>query len=80
MPQWDKFREKLDSRQADNNIDFKDMQNYLRHLGFVERVKGDHFIFEREDVEEIINLQPDGNKCKAYQIRQARKVLSGNDL
>ena len=27
------------------------------------------------DVEEIINLQPDGNKAKPYQVRQIRNII-----
>lgn len=80
VPKWDKFRETLMSGQADNNIDFRDMRRYLLHLGFVERIRGAHHIFERDDIEEIINLQPDGSQCKGYQIRQARKVLLANGL
>ena len=30
----------------------------LGHLGFAHRVRGDHFIFTKDNVEEIINIQP----------------------
>ncbi len=46
----------------------------MRSLGFSERVRGDHHIFTRNDVEEIINLQPLGSKAKAYQVKQVRGV------
>lgn len=32
-------------------------------------------IFTREDVAEILNLQPKGNKAKPYQVRQVRHVI-----
>ena len=40
------------------------------------RTKGDHHIFYREGIEEIVNLQPlkDG-KAKAYQVRQVREII-----
>jgi hypothetical protein len=44
-------------------------------LGFAERVRGSHHIFTRVDVAEILNLQPKGNKAKAYQVKQVRSVI-----
>jgi len=40
------------------------------------RIKGDHHIFYKEGIEEIVNLQPlkDG-KAKAYQVKQVRGVI-----
>ena len=45
-------------------------------LGFVERIKGDHHIFTKAGVVEIINLQPlkDG-RAKAYQVKQVRGII-----
>jgi hypothetical protein len=60
---------------SDNNIDFNDLCALLRHLSFVERVRGDHHIFTREDIREIINLQPRGGKAKAYQVKQVREII-----
>jgi hypothetical protein len=39
------------------------------------RIKGDHHIFTREDIEEILNLQPKGSQAKPYQVRQVRQAL-----
>ncbi len=55
---------------ADANIRFSDLCALLNHLGFAERVRGDHHIFTRADVAEILNLQPRGDKAKAYQVKQ----------
>jgi len=60
---------------SDNNIDFNDLCGLLRHLGFAERIRGDHHIFTREDVQEIINLQPRKGKAKAYQVKQVREII-----
>jgi len=47
----------------------------MNNLGFEERIKGDHFIFTMNGVEEIINLQPNMDKAKAYQVRQVRNII-----
>lgn len=39
------------------------------------RIKGDHFIYYKVGVAEIINIQPDGNKAKAYQVKQIRGLI-----
>jgi HicA toxin of bacterial toxin-antitoxin, len=60
---------------ADANVSFSGMVNVLLSLGFTERVRGDHHIFTRPGVVEILNLQPNGNKCKPYQVKQVRNVI-----
>jgi hypothetical protein len=60
---------------ADANIRFGDLCALLEHLGFDERVRGDHHIFTRDGVREILNLQPRGDKAKAYQVKQVRGVI-----
>jgi len=44
-------------------------------MGFQERIRGSHRIFRKQDVEEKIILQKEGNKAKAYQVRQVRNIL-----
>jgi len=61
--------------QADNNISFSDLCSLLAHLGFAMRIKGDHHIFHKTGVVEIINLQPNGNQAKAYQVKQVRNLI-----
>jgi hypothetical protein len=65
---------------ADSNIRFGDLRTLLTHLGFAERIRGDHHIFTRDGVEEILNLQPRDNMAKAYQVKQVRKVLTSHGL
>ncbi len=50
--------------QSDANIPFEGLRNLLLRLGFDERIRGDHHIFTKEGVEEILNLQPKGSKAK----------------
>lgn len=61
--------------QSDANIAFTDLSGLLHTLGFSERIKGDHHIFFRNGVEEILNLQPKGGKAKVYQVKQVRAVI-----
>ena len=65
---------------ADANIRFGDLCALLHHLGFAERIRGDHHIFTRESVAEILNLQPRGGKAKAYLVKQVRGVLTSYGL
>jgi len=43
---------------ADRNIRFQDLRKLLSDFGFDERIKGDHHIFHKSGIEEIINIQP----------------------
>ena len=60
---------------SDANISFTEMVNLLATLGFQQRVRGSHHIFSRSGVEEILNLQPRGARCKPYQVKQVRSVI-----
>ena len=75
MGKYSKLKEKILTGSSDGNIEFAELCQLLTHLGFDERVKGDHHIFTREDVVEIINLQPKGNNAKQYQVKQVRSIL-----
>lgn len=63
------------SGKSDANIDFADLCFLLSKFGFDERIKGSHHIFTKDDVEEIINIQPVGSKAKAYQVKQVRNLI-----
>ena len=75
MPPVRKIIDAILSGARDNNIAFADLQRVLLSLGFKCRVKGDHFIYWQSGIDEIINIQPDGNKAKAYQVKQVRAVI-----
>ena len=59
----------------DKNIKFRDLQKLLDMLGFEKRIKGDHFIYFFENLPENINIQPNGNMAKPYQVKQVRNFL-----
>ena len=61
--------------KSDANIRFEDLQLLLDHLGFTERIRGDHHIYTREGIDEILNLQPRGALAKPYQVKQVRNVI-----
>lgn len=63
------------SGQSDANIRFTDLRNLLISKGFNERIKGDHFIYKRPDVPDRVNIQPNGNKAKVYQVKQIRQIF-----
>ncbi len=59
----------------DKNVLFSDLRSLLSWLGFDCRVKGDHFIYTKSGVDEIINIQPNGGKAKPYQVKQVREII-----
>ena len=67
--------ERILKGNSDANIRFSDLRGLLLRLGFDERIKGDHHIFTREGVAEILNLQPKKSMAKPYQVKQVRRVL-----
>lgn len=71
-----KVLEKILTGLSDKNIRFSELRNLILSLGFDERIKGDHHIFTKAGVAEIINLQPlkDG-RAKAYQVKQIRSII-----
>ena len=70
-----KLLEKIVSGRADANIAFDGLCHLLQRLGFAERIKGSHHIFDQAGVEEILNLQPHGSLAKPYQVKQVRGVI-----
>lgn len=76
MSQYEKILLAILSGTRDNAISFSDLQTVLKRLGFQCRVRGDHFIYTRDGVEDIINIQPTGNnKAKPYQVKQIRSLI-----
>lgn len=75
MGQHEKLTQSILSGRQDRNILFSDLSSVLDRLGFDCRVRGDHFIFTKDGVEEIVNIQPIGNKAKSYQVKQVREII-----
>ena len=60
---------------SDSNIAFSALSQLLKSLDFEERIRGDHHIFTKDGVEEILNLQPKLSKAKPYQVKQIRNLI-----
>jgi predicted RNA binding protein YcfA (HicA-like mRNA interferase family) len=75
MSKYEKLYEHIIMRRSDANVPFDSLCILLKRLGFDERIKGDHHIFTREDVEEILNIQPKEGKGKPYQVKQVRDII-----
>ena len=58
MTRFDKITDKILRGTSDSNINFNDLCNVLSKLGFEQRIKGSHHIFFKDEIDEIINLQP----------------------
>jgi hypothetical protein len=75
MSKHAKLLEKILLGTSDANIPFDGLCHLLQRLGFQKRVRGSHHIFYRNNVEEILNLQPRGANSKPYQVKQVREVI-----
>ncbi len=75
MTRRSKVLDKVLGGMADGSIRFTELRGLLTSLGFSERTKGDHHIFTREGMPEILNLQPKGSQAKNYQVKQVRQVI-----
>lgn len=75
MSQYEKLLLSILSGTRDRGILFADLQAVLDRLGFQCRIRGDHFIYTKDGIDEIINIQPVGNKAKPYQVKQLRGII-----
>jgi predicted RNA binding protein YcfA (HicA-like mRNA interferase family) len=75
MGKYDKLLFQILRGTSDSNILFDDLCQLLSRLGFEKRTRGSHHIFRKQGVEEKVNLQHDGAKAKAYQVRQVRTII-----
>ncbi len=75
VSQYEKLLLSILSGTKDKGVLFADLRAVLDRLGFQCRIKGDHFIYTKDGVEEIINIQPVGNKAKPYQVKQVRNII-----
>lgn len=75
MGKADKILQRILVGASDSNIAFTDLCYLLDRLGFDKRVKGDHHIYTRDGIQEIINLQPKKNMAKVYQVKQVRGII-----
>lgn len=75
MDKYAKLLQLILGGRSDANVRFSEITHLLLRLGFGERTRGDHHIFTKEGVEEILNLQPRGSMAKPYQIKQVRNII-----
>jgi predicted RNA binding protein YcfA (HicA-like mRNA interferase family) len=75
MSSYEKLLSKILRGTSDADIPFDDVCRLLEKLGFKHRIRGDHHIFAKNNIEEILNLQPKGAKTKNYQVKQVRNIL-----
>ena len=61
--------------RSDANIRFADLRGLLRYLGFEERIRGSHHLFDKEGIVEIVNLQSRGGRDKPFQVRRVRELV-----
>jgi len=80
MGKHEKILDSILRGTSDANISFKDLRKILKALGFSERARGDHFIYTKSQIEEILNIQPIGALAKAYQVKQVRAVILKHKL
>ena len=60
----------------DTNICFSDLRYVLESNGFKLRIRGDHYIYYRADIAELVNIQPNGKMAKPYQVKQIRRLFN----
>lgn len=75
MSKYKKLLNQILTGSSDANLEFQSLCTLLEKMGFKRRIKGDHYIFYKDDIEEIINIQPKGNKAKPYQVKQIRNII-----
>ena len=75
MSQHEKLLHRILLGRSDANIPFSGLRALLVHMGFEGRIRGDHHIFTKDGLDEIINLQPKGAKAKPYQVKQVRNII-----
>ena len=69
------------SGNSDNNIKYSDFKSLIVDLGFIfKRQSGSHAVYFHYDANEFVNIQPDGNKAKGYQVKQLREIILTNKL
>ena len=75
MGRYQKLLQHIQIKKGDANVPFDGFCQLLCRLGFEERIRGDHHIFFRAGVDDILNLQPRGAMAKAYQVKQVRDLV-----
>ena len=80
MGKYEKLLVQILRGSSDANIAFDDLCQLLKRLGFDENIRGSHHNFRKQGIEQKVNLQKEGNKAKAYQVKQVRLIIVENRL
>jgi predicted RNA binding protein YcfA (HicA-like mRNA interferase family) len=81
MSQAKKALDDVLSGRRDQTIRFETLVSLLIRLGFDQRIKGSHHIFSRDDIAELVNLQPrSDDTAKPYQVKQVRELIARYQL
>ena len=63
------------------NVKFAEMVKLVEGFGFqLSRTEGSHYIFNRPDIPELVNLQNVKGEAKPYQVRQFLKLVEKYNL
>lgn len=74
MDNFEKLYKKIID-ESSLSITFPELIYFVEKLGFEGRCKGDHHIYRMDGVSELLNLQPQGDSAKKYQIKQVRRIV-----
>lgn len=80
MSRFDKLLLKLLRATSDASFAFDDLRYVLEKLGFDERVRGSHHMFDRDGIPELVNIQRHGKDAKVYQVRDVRSLIIRHGL
>ena len=69
MGRHEKLLIKILRGTSDKNIGLEEFRNLLLHIGFEERIKGNHHILWKDGISEILNIQEISGKAKPYQVK-----------
>lgn len=76
MSKIEKILDKIKSGKQDTNLSFDDLRRAIEYFGFNLRIKGSHYIYSKENIKEIINVQSNKGTAKSYQVKQIRELIN----
>ena len=61
--------------QSDAILGFSDLPALMTCLGFEERMRGSHHLFDKDGIVGIVNLRSRSGYAKPYQVGQVRQSI-----
>lgn len=80
MSKYEKILQRILKESEACNIRFNELCSVLKRLGFSRRTRGSHFIYYKDGIDDIINIQSNNGMAKNYQVKQIRKILIKYEL